>query len=35
MRSGSMSKLRTARLLYLVGVLAAFVVAAGADRKFH
>jgi hypothetical protein len=35
MRSGPMSKLRTARLLYFIGVLAAFVVAAGADRKFH
>jgi hypothetical protein len=28
-------KMRTARLLYFIGVLAAFVVAAGADRKFH
>jgi hypothetical protein len=30
-----MSKLRVARLLYFIGVLAAFVVAAGADRKFR
>jgi hypothetical protein len=29
-----MSKLRMARTLYLLGVLAAFAVAAGADRKF-
>jgi hypothetical protein len=33
-RSGTMSKLRMARTLYLLGVLAAFAVAAGADRKF-
>jgi hypothetical protein len=30
-----MVKLRTARVLYLIGVVAAFVIAAGADRKFH
>jgi hypothetical protein len=29
-----MSKLRIARVLYFLGVLAAFVVASGADRKF-
>jgi hypothetical protein len=31
---GKMSKQRTARLLYFLGVVAAFVIAAGADRKF-
>lgn len=30
-----MVKLRTARVLYFIGVVAAFVVAAGADRKFY
>lgn len=30
-----MVKLRTARVLYFLGVVAAFVIAAGADRKFH
>ena len=29
-----MLKSRTARALYFLGVVAAFVVAAGADRKF-
>jgi hypothetical protein len=29
-----MLKARTARALYFLGVVAAFVVAAGADRKF-
>ena len=29
-----MVKLRTARTLYFLGVVAAFVIAAGADRKF-
>lgn len=29
-----MLKFRTARVLYFIGVVAAFVVAAGADRKF-
>lgn len=29
-----MSKARTARVLYFLGIVAAFVVAAGADRKF-
>jgi hypothetical protein len=29
-----MSKQRTARILYFLGVVAAFVIAAGADRKF-
>jgi hypothetical protein len=31
---GKMSKQRTARILYFLGVVAAFVIAAGADRKF-
>jgi len=31
----NMVKLRTARILYFLGVVAAFVIAAGADRKFH
>lgn len=30
-----MLKLRFARTLYFLGVVAMFVVAAGADRKFH
>ena len=30
-----MFKLRTARVLYFIGVVAAFVMAAGADRKFR
>jgi hypothetical protein len=30
-----MVKLRTARILYFLGVVAAFVIAAGADRKFR
>ncbi len=29
-----MRKLRIARVMYFLAVLAAFVVAAGADRKF-
>jgi hypothetical protein len=29
-----MSKQRIARILYFLGVVAAFVIAAGADRKF-
>jgi hypothetical protein len=29
-----MVKFRTARVLYFFGVVAAFVIAAGADRKF-
>jgi len=29
-----MTKLRFARILYILGAVAAFVVAAGADRKF-
>jgi hypothetical protein len=29
-----MVKVRTARVLYFLGVVAAFVIAAGADRKF-
>jgi hypothetical protein len=33
--SNQMLKLRTARLLYFLGVVAAFVIAAGADRKFR
>ena len=33
-RSGSMLKLRYARVLYFMGVVTMFVVAAGADRKF-
>jgi hypothetical protein len=34
-RSRAMLKVRTARALYFLGVIAAFVVAAGADRKFR
>jgi hypothetical protein len=30
-----MIKQRTARILYFLGVVAAFVIAAGADRKFR
>jgi hypothetical protein len=30
-----MVKLRIARVLYFIGVVAAFVIAAGADRKFR
>jgi hypothetical protein len=33
-RGAFMVKLRTARVLYFLGVVAAFVIAAGADRKF-
>jgi hypothetical protein len=29
-----MTKHRVARILYFLGVVAAFVIAAGADRKF-
>ena len=29
-----MTKLRLARTLYILGAVAAFVLAAGADRKF-
>lgn len=30
-----MFKWRVARILYFLGIVAAFVVAAGADRKFN
>jgi hypothetical protein len=33
-RGAHLTKSRIARVLYLLGALAAFVVAAGADRKF-
>ncbi len=32
--SSEMAKFKVARVLYFLGVVAAFVVAAGADRKF-
>jgi hypothetical protein len=35
LRGDNVIKQRTARVLYFLGVVAAFVIAAGADRKFH